>query len=386
MLQRNIMYSLIKLVRSSKKQTNQIKRPFHLSLTRLQTEKKIPKEIVARKSFETIEKKNKNTYLEMVKLFSERDVHRRGHVEFIYSALKHMEMFGVQRDLEVYKSLIEVFPKGKFIPQNIFQSEFMHYPKQQQCAIDLLEQMEDNGVMPDAEMEDMLLNVFGKRGHPLRKYWRMMYWMPKFKNLSPWPVPDPPPDDTFDLAKMAVERITSVDVQSKISIYYSAELEDSIEDTWIVSSQSPTQKKLLLQHNVKKPIYVEGPFRVWLRNKSVNYFILRAEPKPVPEVEPEDFDDVSNIKISKVFCLGVQEQKKIVPELSVHEQEDGVILALCATGTSSKDSLLSWIRCLERDGNEKLADIPIVFTLRTAEKEITEVKSNEVEENLLNRS
>lgn len=70
---------------------------------------------------------------------------RRGHVEFIYAALRHMEEFGVHKDLEVYKSLIDVLPKGRFIPQNIFQAEFMHYPKQQNCAVDVLEQMENNG-------------------------------------------------------------------------------------------------------------------------------------------------------------------------------------------------------------------------------------------------
>ena len=32
---------------------------------------------------------------------------------------------------------------------------------------------------------------------------------------------------------------------------------------------------------------------------------------------------------------------------SVHEQEDGTILAVCATGSSSRDSLLSWVRKLE---------------------------------------
>lgn len=73
--------------------------------------------------------------------------------------------------------------------------------------------------MPDAEMEQMLLNIFGKRGHPLRKYWRMMYWMPKFKNLSPWPVPNPPPNDAFDLAQIAITRICSVDLQTKVTVY-----------------------------------------------------------------------------------------------------------------------------------------------------------------------
>lgn len=89
--------------------------------------------------------KTKDTYLEVIKMFEDRDTRRRGHVEFIYAALGRMSEFGVQKDLEVYKALIEVLPKGKFIPTNIFQAEFLHYPKQQQCAVDLLEQMENNG-------------------------------------------------------------------------------------------------------------------------------------------------------------------------------------------------------------------------------------------------
>lgn len=342
------------------------------------------RQIVLRQTFETQEHKTKNTYLDMVRMFADRDVHRRGHVEFIYSALKHMEMYGVLKDLEVYKALIDVFPKGKMIPTNIFQAEFMHYPKQQQCAIDLLEQMEDNGVMPDPEMELILLNVFGKRGYALRKYWRMMYWMPKFKNLSPWPVPNPPPNDAFELAKMAIARISSADTQSKLDIYASAELEDAIEDTWIVSAQSPKQKILMSEHNCKEPVYVEGSFRVWLRDKAVNYFVLRAGPKPIVEAE-EDPDDVSNLKITSYLGFGVPPKKEVAVITSVHEQEDGVILAVCATGTSSKDSLLSWIRLLEKNGNPNLSDAPVVFTLRTAEKEITNVETASVADNSVDR-
>lgn len=73
--------------------------------------------------------------------------------------------------------------------------------------------------MPDTEMEQMLLNVFGTRGIPLRKYWRMMYWMPKFRNLSPWHLPDELPNDTLELARLAIERITSVDPDRKIEIW-----------------------------------------------------------------------------------------------------------------------------------------------------------------------
>lgn len=90
--------------------------------------------------------RNKDTFLEAVKIYTNRPGPRRSQVEFIYSALKHMEEFGVQRDLQAYKEIIDILPKGTYIPTNMFQAEFMHYPKQQQCIIDLLEQMEDNGL------------------------------------------------------------------------------------------------------------------------------------------------------------------------------------------------------------------------------------------------
>jgi hypothetical protein len=104
-------------------------------------------EIVTSGFFENVKEKDKSNFLDMIRIFDTRDIRKRGHVEFIYAAMKHMEEFGVHKDLEVYKSLIDIFPKGKFIPTNIFQAEFQHYPKQQQCAIDILEKIEDNGLL-----------------------------------------------------------------------------------------------------------------------------------------------------------------------------------------------------------------------------------------------
>lgn len=106
-----------------------------------------PRNLAIKSDFNSTKQKTKNVYLDTIKIFNNRDIHRRGHVEFIYMAMKHMEEFGVHKDLDVYKALIDVLPKGKFIPQNMMQAAFMHYPKQQQCAVDLLEQMEDNGII-----------------------------------------------------------------------------------------------------------------------------------------------------------------------------------------------------------------------------------------------
>lgn len=78
--------------------------------------------------------------------------------------------------------------------------------------------------------------------------------------------------------------------------------------------------------------------------------------------------DVSSIKVP-LFNFPPP-KKEIISYPSVHEQEEGIIFALCASGTSSKDSLLSWIRHLEKDGNPALGEIPIVFTLKSGEKEV----------------
>lgn len=68
-----------------------------------------------------------------------------------------------------------------------------------------------------------------------------------------------------------------------------SKIQDSIEDTWVVSAQSPKQKELLNEHDVKEPIYVEGAFRVWIKNQPVNYFVLRGNPKNV-QIKVEDPD------------------------------------------------------------------------------------------------
>lgn len=149
-----------------------------------------------------------------------------------------------------------------------------------------------SGVIPDWEVEDLLVRRFGTRGFPVRRYWRMMYWMPKFNNLSPWPIPKPAPNDPYELALLAIKRITSIDLESEVKVYNTKDLEESVEDTWIVSGQSPDQKKLISNHLENIPIYIEGGFRIWLRKQSIVYFILRTETSPTID---EKIDEDGNV-------------------------------------------------------------------------------------------
>lgn len=140
-------------------------------------------------------------------------------------------------------------------------------------------------------MEIIIQNTFGNRCQPMYKFWRMVYWMPKFKFLSPWLLPDPVPDDALELAKLAVRQMCSVDVESTIHIYDTEIVEDSLDKTWIVSGQSPEQQKLLNERALETSLRVEGPFTIWLRNRTINYFTLIGEAEPDENFAEEENED-----------------------------------------------------------------------------------------------
>ena len=164
------------------------------------------------------------------------------------------------------------------MPENLIQADFWHYPKQQDCITEVLYQMEMNRVLPDEELGELLRNVFGVNSSPYRRYARMCYWMPKFKNMSPYPLPMEVPKDAQQLAKLAIDRILgSVDPLTTISVYDAGKelSEVAVDKTWIVSGQSEEQKEMIKELPKDKPLYVEGGFRVWLRDTQVTYFLLR---------------------------------------------------------------------------------------------------------------
>lgn len=117
----------------------------------------------------------------------------------------------------------------------------------------------------------------------------MMYWMPKFKNLSPWLLPDPVPNDTLELAKLAIKQMCTVDVQSVVDVFDTKNVADSIDKTWIVSGQSPEQKMLLKRHQPMNALRIEGPHSIWLRNRYMDYFVLMGEAEP-----DENFEQRTN--------------------------------------------------------------------------------------------
>lgn len=75
-----------------------------------------------------------------------------------------------------------------------------------------------SGIMPNMETKVLLVQIFGEKGHPMRKYQRIMYWFPKFKHMNPFPIPHQLPEDPVDLARLALTRIAN-DLDAKVTVY-----------------------------------------------------------------------------------------------------------------------------------------------------------------------
>ncbi|KAK2852078.1 hypothetical protein Q5P01_008354 [Channa striata] len=317
--------------------------------------------------------KNKATFNKAVDVFLKRDVRRRGHVEFIYAALKKMPEFGVERDLAVYNKLLDVFPKEVFVPRNFIQRMFNHYPRQQECGVQLLEQMETYGVMPNVETKVLLVQIFGEKGHPMRKYQRIMYWFPKFKHVNPFPVPQQLPDDPVDLARFSLTRIAD-DLDAKITVYQlphtdMTESGEEITFPHIVGIQSPSQMELLARHNPSRPVYVEGPFPLWLRKTCVHYHLLRADPSPSDGKVEDPYDPDRGLIYPLLLDLDLDRDLGDDESFDVDDLDEGPVFAMCVTSRGDQATLNQWISGLQQD-NPILGRVPTLFRLDAGPREL----------------
>ncbi|KAJ7316975.1 hypothetical protein JRQ81_003137 [Phrynocephalus forsythii] len=317
--------------------------------------------------------KTKATFQKALELFCQRDVRRRGHVEFIYAAVKKMPEFGVEKDIDVYNKILDVFPKNVFVPRNFFQRVFNYYPRQQECGLHVLDQMENHGVMPNKHTKFLLLQIFGDASHPIRKYQRIMYWFPKFKQIDPYPLPNPLPQDPVDLARLSLQRIAA-DLDAQVTVYQLPHEEISdfgkpIHHPHIVGIQGPDQQSLLAQHNPDRPLFVEGPFRLWLKKTCVYYYVLRAELLPPEERKEETIDPQRSFFYPLHLDIDLDRFYWDDLDFDIDEVEEGPVFAMCMAGAGDQATLAKWIVGLQ-ETNPILSQTPIVFRLTPGPQEL----------------
>ena len=70
---------------------------------------------------------------------------RLGRLELVAAALAAMPALGVAGQLDAYNRLLRVLPRGPWVPRGPLHRLFAPFPRQQECGLQVLEQMERYG-------------------------------------------------------------------------------------------------------------------------------------------------------------------------------------------------------------------------------------------------
>ncbi|XP_006875207.1 PREDICTED: evolutionarily conserved signaling intermediate in Toll pathway, mitochondrial isoform X4 [Chrysochloris asiatica] len=146
----------------------------------------------------------------------------------------------------------------------------------------------------------------------------------------------------------------------------------------IVGIQSPDQQAALAHHNPARPIFVEGPFSLWLRDKCVYYHILRADLLPPEEREVEEIPEEWNLYYPMQLDLDYGRGGWDDYTFDMDEVEEGPVFAMCMAGAHDQATLAKWIQGLQ-ETNPALAQIPVIFRLAGSTGELL-AASPELEE------
>lgn len=143
--------------------------------------------------------------------YMEQEKFRRGHVKFITFALQQMDEFGLEKDLLTYNRLIDIFPKDRFKPRNMFDAFWPKPLPQIELALSILQKMEENGIRPDYTTYDLLIEIFGRVSFPVQKCFRLAYWFDKFKDADPYWIEGELPSAPFEVSRLGLLRIAGSD-------------------------------------------------------------------------------------------------------------------------------------------------------------------------------
>ena len=153
--------------------------------------------------------------------FLVRDKHRRTHLKFINTALENVDEFGLQKNIQIYKDVLDLFPKGRFVNRTLFDALWPRRTPQMELALKILQKMEDEGIRPDDELQEILLQIFGRASYPLQKCRRMIYWFDRYENIDPYKLKSIP-GDPVELSKIALKQMDKDGTISehKVRVYF----------------------------------------------------------------------------------------------------------------------------------------------------------------------
>ncbi|TNN57106.1 Evolutionarily conserved signaling intermediate in Toll pathway, mitochondrial [Liparis tanakae] len=218
-----------------------------------------------------------------------------------------------------------------------------------------LSKMPEFGVERELAVYNRLLDVFPKEVFVPRNFIQRMFnhypRQQEFKHVNPFPVPQHLPEDPVDLARFSLTRIAN-DRDARLTVH-----------------QSPSQVELLAEHNPSRPVFVEGPFPLWLRRTCVYYYVLRADPVPPHEKVEKPYDPERCLDYPLQLELDLDRDLGDEENFDVEDLDEGPVFAMCMAGRGDQAVLNQWISGLQ-ENNPILGRVPTLFRLDAGPREL----------------
>ncbi|XP_065178360.1 evolutionarily conserved signaling intermediate in Toll pathway, mitochondrial-like [Sycon ciliatum] len=224
-------------------------------------------------------------FLRIVEEYKAMDKMRRGHPEFINTAVFKMDEFGVHKDLQCYQELINCFPKGRYVPQTILDEVWPGTYPQTEAAISLLRKMDRNGVVPSYELVESLSGILGWRSLASVLALEIGWWKSMFQDSDQYYIPSSERYRPFLMAGFVLKRMAG-----KTSSVQVVRSEPNGADglPWVLATQ--TRRQISRAKNYTRtdlPVYVEGPQLIYMQTVPHYYYVLLLD----AELSDADSDD-----------------------------------------------------------------------------------------------
>nr|XP_002128876.1 evolutionarily conserved signaling intermediate in Toll pathway, mitochondrial [Ciona intestinalis] len=352
---------------------------------------------------------NKRTFYKLVDIWiSEAGLARRGHREFIQAAMHAMPKFNVESDIRAYVRLLDCFPDGKHTGihrSHWFYSAFQDKIADHSIAENLVSQISQHGAIPNDKLFNKALEIFGKFSPAMLAVRQCLFWYPRIIAFQKHPISV---SDFKELSPTEIAfhglRQMSPGLDAKFRNFEVLQSEcDEILNTdqldSVVSIQTPEQQSMLAKHDPDSPVFIQGPNTVYVKNKQLQYYVMRSDPKELIPAKKEvkttmltskewwqefygtDWETNKSYVEGKNYIfpdeeffprveledgLGYTETriKEIAQVEKDTEKVEGPVYAIACTDYTSHAALRTWVRGLLED-NKNLSLCTVMFQEET---------------------
>uniref|UniRef100_F1L975 Evolutionarily conserved signaling intermediate in Toll pathway n=1 Tax=Ascaris suum TaxID=6253 RepID=F1L975_ASCSU len=192
----------------------------------------------------------------------------------------------------------------------------------------------------------------------------MLYWMPKLKHSNKYldrrSIEGREVGDV-ELAFIALKMMAR-DPGTAFSYVTVKDCELPESERWMVSAQSVLQQRLLDERKAKSTLYVNGPSKVHVMDRIVEYVWLTADPDPenyFDNFRPDSEDDDNFEEWHSNWEHGGTRTK----QQNIHQQRDETILGLAVLAKTSDQTAAAWINHLT-ETNPNMKQLRVLFRLK----------------------